>query len=295
MHFTMILSLDSEESRENLDEIAMPVDRSIKHASLIGSITADGTRLKAVIIVPRKTLEIEVQLWGDGEKHASLVYQEHGFLSTTIFECSIMTGLIPYIAEERGRTGYSGPALLILDRCACHGTERVRQAPVECHIRPVLIPTHPSDQVQPLDLGIFSTFKRLYMKRLALAVTIHQSGQIIRMCEAWRQPALPRNIARLFGVPGLCRSQVLGRSILPSTILKRTKFGIGEMRLASNRSLHRMRDGRRESLKTRFKQLFRDPFLALAVSACIHGRKLLPVSFQLGDLKIILLKQENHP
>jgi hypothetical protein len=63
----------------------MPVDRSLKRASLIGGIAADDTPLKAVIIVPRKTLEIEGQLWRYGDKHVSLVYQEHRLISMTLF------------------------------------------------------------------------------------------------------------------------------------------------------------------------------------------------------------------
>jgi hypothetical protein len=97
------------------DDIAMPVDPLIKCESLIGGIAADGTPLKAVIIVPRKTVEIEVKLCGHGDKHMSLVYQEYGSLSTTIFKGWIMTVLIPYVAVERRRTGNFGAALLILD------------------------------------------------------------------------------------------------------------------------------------------------------------------------------------
>jgi hypothetical protein len=141
----------------------------------------------------------------------------------------------------------------------------VKQALDECHILLKFLPAHSSDQVQPLDLGIFSTFKRMYMKRLALVVTSQQTGQIIRMCDAWREAALPRNIVSAFRRAGLVPIASAGTFYLAVDRTEADK--VRHWRNALFVEQHRMRDGGRESLKKLFKQLFRGLFLVLAASA----------------------------
>jgi hypothetical protein len=101
------------------------VDRSIKRATRVGEIVASGKALDALVIVPRKTMEIELIAWGYGGSNIRFMYQENGFITTLIFEDWITNVLIPYIAEERIQSDYTGSAVLLLDGCICHNTERI--------------------------------------------------------------------------------------------------------------------------------------------------------------------------
>jgi hypothetical protein len=67
-------------------EIACPIDRATKRSSLLLCLAADGTYLKPLLILPRKTIEPEVLEQGISESMCKKVYQEHGFISTTLFE-----------------------------------------------------------------------------------------------------------------------------------------------------------------------------------------------------------------
>jgi hypothetical protein len=64
--------------------------------------------LKALIIVPRKTLETEMQLCGYGGEHVHFVYEESGFVSTTIFEAGSWSSYFPML--RRTGAGLDEPA-----------------------------------------------------------------------------------------------------------------------------------------------------------------------------------------
>jgi hypothetical protein len=67
-------------------EITCPIDRATKRSSLLVCIAAEGTYLKLLLILPRKTIEPEVFEQGISESMCKMVYQEHGLISTALFE-----------------------------------------------------------------------------------------------------------------------------------------------------------------------------------------------------------------
>jgi hypothetical protein len=67
-------------------EVACPIDRATKRSSLLVCIAADGTYLKPLLLLPGKTIEPEVLEQGISESMCKMVYQEHGFISTALFE-----------------------------------------------------------------------------------------------------------------------------------------------------------------------------------------------------------------
>jgi hypothetical protein len=95
------------------DTIPIPVDRSIKRAALVGGIVAGSKALDPLVIVPRKTMEIELIAWGYGRSHIPFRYQENGFITTLVFEDWLTNVLIPYIVEERIKSDYTGTAVLL--------------------------------------------------------------------------------------------------------------------------------------------------------------------------------------
>jgi hypothetical protein len=183
--------------------IPIPADRSVKRATLVAGIVADGKALKPLIIVPRKTVAQQISMMGYAAEQCIIVHQESGFITTRLFEQWIKEVLIPYIRTRRARTHYDGKAILILDGCNCHSLDLVR-VELEGHkILLLMLPPHTSDQLQPLDLGIFGVFKLFYRKRVRLSTYERQSAQVIKMCDAWRRATTRRNVVNAFRAVGL--------------------------------------------------------------------------------------------
>jgi hypothetical protein len=58
--------------------------------TLVGGKVCDGTALKPLTVLPRKTIETESPLWGDKSDDAALVYQEKGFIQCALFQLWMM-------------------------------------------------------------------------------------------------------------------------------------------------------------------------------------------------------------
>jgi hypothetical protein len=76
--------------------------------------------------------------------------------------------------EQRIKSDCTGAAVLILDGCICHNTERVQTILDEQGILLRFIPLHSLDQTQPLDLGVFGNLKRAYLKQLGIKTSTKQ-------------------------------------------------------------------------------------------------------------------------
>jgi hypothetical protein len=74
---------------------------------------------------------------------------------------------MPYFSAVRMRTGYNGPVIVILDGYTCHAIEHIQIGlrPKRIYLAP--LPPHSSDQIQPLDLGMFTTVKRFSLSPIA--------------------------------------------------------------------------------------------------------------------------------
>ena len=68
------------------DEIKIPVARTTKRASILAGIAADGSTITPAVIVPRKTIEMELFENGYTPDKVMLAYQENGFFTIEIFE-----------------------------------------------------------------------------------------------------------------------------------------------------------------------------------------------------------------
>jgi hypothetical protein len=187
-----------------LDQIYIPANRSIKRSTLVAAIAADGTGLKPLIIVPRLTIERELYLWGY-QGRVIFRYQEHGFVTITLFEKWVNKVLLPCYADQRELTNDTGRGLLILDGCTYHSLASL--ASLEGKLREnkivfIRLPPHSSDQTQPLDLGVFAVVKRYYMNRINVRTVSVQSSQVMRMFDAWVRGTVPRTIVNSFREAG---------------------------------------------------------------------------------------------
>jgi hypothetical protein len=88
--------------------IPIPVARNDKRASRIACVLANCRALKPVIVIPRKTIEIDVYECGFTRDTCHVVVQEHGFLIAELCaewaEAVFFTGVI----QTRRSRAYGG-------------------------------------------------------------------------------------------------------------------------------------------------------------------------------------------
>ena len=186
------------------DTIDIPVNRNTKRATFLGSIAADGSYLAPMIVVPRKTLEVEVLRFGLTSDKVLFRYQCNGFINTTIFEDYIIEVLIPYLKSRKDQLGWEHHAVIILDNCSCHMSQKVADECENQNIILIFIPPHSSHLLQPLLIGIFGIHKQA-QSRIFLPRDLNvQSKQIIKMYSGFQSIANPPNIISAFKSCGTC-------------------------------------------------------------------------------------------
>ena len=183
--------------------IKIPRDRMAKRASLVGCICADGSVLKPMVILPRKTIEAEMQLYGYNKRNAAFAYQENSFMTMKIFEQWGEKIFFPHVDAKRKEMNYGGQALLIMDGLAAHHSPSFCEECAKHGVKILYMVPHSSDQTQPLDLVVFGRFKNFYSRCTNENMISNQSNQIIKMLCAWRQATAPNMIISSFMAAGM--------------------------------------------------------------------------------------------
>jgi hypothetical protein len=189
----------------NYDEsqIEIPVTRESKRSTVLGAIAADGTCLRPLVVVPRKSIERELFQLGYTPKRVMYGSNESGFITTELFDEWARKELIPYVTKTRNELRIECEALLILDGCSCHGSDRFLDELTYYGIVPAFLPPHSSDQTQPLDLGIFALEKAEAMRiRLPDDVTA-QTRQIVKAIGGYLRACVPNCVVSAFRQAGI--------------------------------------------------------------------------------------------
>jgi hypothetical protein len=84
-----------------------------------------------------------------------LVHQPNGFIPSELFNHWCANVLFPSIREKRECLSCNGLAVVILDGCTCQTTDYFLDQCTFEGVSLLFLPAHSSDQLQPLDLGIF--------------------------------------------------------------------------------------------------------------------------------------------
>ena len=153
-------------TQETKGPVNYPVKRSNTRTTFLACITADGSYLKPLIVIKRKTIEARAFRVPIFDK-LYIASNESGFITTEIFDEWVDKILIPYIDSKREELKYTGPAVLILDGCVCHYSPNLYRVCTMHFIKIFFLPPHSSNQTQPLDLVVFHLHKdkiRHYIK-----------------------------------------------------------------------------------------------------------------------------------
>lgn len=130
------------------DELTFPVYRSSKRITLLHCISTDGSYIKPLFVLPRKTFESDVFEYIDPNS-CRFSTQEHGFLTAELFEYWLVTCFFPELEKKREEFQYFGPALLIMDGFKGHSKayEEIKDIFANKNVEVIFIPPHSSDQI----------------------------------------------------------------------------------------------------------------------------------------------------
>ena len=114
-----------------------------------------------MIVAPRKQIAKNIEAYGYNSSNCVIVGQESGFINTELFDYWAESVLFPEIERKRILLNYKGDAILMLDGCTSHFSDFFQDECTYNGVYPFQDPPGTSDQVQALDLGIFSIQKTI--------------------------------------------------------------------------------------------------------------------------------------
>jgi hypothetical protein len=151
-----------------------------------------------MIIIQRKTYEIDLLESGFTPDKVLILHRERGFIDRMLFDHCAETVFFPEIERRRIEYHYDGHAVLILGGCTSHESDWCLDEPVTQELIVHVLPPHSSDNKQALDLGLLGITKQALTKVRPDPEKSAQSNQLIRMLSAWYVAATPKNIVRSF-------------------------------------------------------------------------------------------------
>jgi hypothetical protein len=185
------------------DEVPYPVSRTGKRITLVACIAADGSHMKPVIVIPRKTIDDDLFLTGLTGEKVAIYSQSKGYIDTPIFDAWLEDTFLPELIKRRHLYDYDGPAVLILDNCTSHDTVKLAEISGVHRLLPVPLPPHSSNQLQALDLSIFGVTKRHLARVNRMEGLNVQSKHIAQVVCAFMSAAVPVNIVQSFRNAGV--------------------------------------------------------------------------------------------
>ena len=197
-----------------------PVSRAEKRATFLAAITASGNFLKPLMIVPRSTIECDLIVSGYDSEKVVFASSPEGYITKELFMKYIEHIVLPYVRWTRKSTGYNGHAVLIMDGCSCHRDPALDQVFDENGVIVVFMPAHSSDQLQPLDVGIFGNLKQAQSRIHTPSHMTLQTQQVIRALAAFQAVAHPYAVTSAFrkaGISPVCRNGKVYVAVTPWT------------------------------------------------------------------------------
>ena len=185
------------------NSIPVGITRAEKRATLIACVSADGSAVKPLVVLQRQTIEAELLTRGYTADKVVLARSAKGFVTTELFLQWCEHVFLPDLRARRLQHGYQGPAILILDGFGCHHSPAMLEMLEEENVVCQFLPPHTSDQLQPLDLGIFAIQKR-WQSNVSVDDTLNrQTKQLIKILDSYRMATTPKNVIGAFRKGGI--------------------------------------------------------------------------------------------
>ena len=151
---------------EHRDGMEVGVPRTVNRCTLLGCMGLDGTRVKPAIITNNKTLNSLIFESGYSPEKLTVYSTTNSFITSDVFFQWLTDIFIPHVEATREtlrrRLGtFNERAVLILDGCSSHTSERFWQFLESKNITMMFLVPHSSHLTQPLDLGVFGLVQRV--------------------------------------------------------------------------------------------------------------------------------------
>jgi hypothetical protein len=179
-----------------------PVSRTGRRITLIGCIAADGSFLRPSVIIPRKTYDDDLMLYGLTPEKVDVYHQKKGYIDKDIFFTWMTDTFVPELERRRMQFGY-GPACPIMDNCTSHTGEDIDAICQAHRINIIWLPPHSSNQLQMLDLSVFGITKRFIARANRMDPVYIQIEHIAKVVNSFMQAAIPINIVQSFKIAGI--------------------------------------------------------------------------------------------
>ena len=182
------------------------------HITMVAAIVSDGTALPSTFIFQGKSVSHEMaRATHNFDPNCGLAYSASGWIERSIYH-EILKHLIDMLPAPETR-GYK---LLIVDGHESHISLYAAQLAIANKLDIVLMPSHTSHLVQPLDVGVFGPLKMLS----SAAMTKHSVSHLILphdvpmiINDAYHRSFTRENIMSAFHKTGL--SPLRGVDALP--------------------------------------------------------------------------------
>ena len=173
-----------------------------KRNSVLVCISADGFDCIPQITIRRSTIENEIYKYIPKEK-VQIVNTKKGFITTKSFLLWLNSIFLPFLRNERMRTGYQGQSVLILDGYLPHikafESIDLQGEKLTLHF---LVP-HSSHLLQPLDLCIFSVMKGAQIRFRWFKNVSEQTQELVKIHQSLYKAATPTNCRSSFRAAGI--------------------------------------------------------------------------------------------
>ena len=204
-----------------------PVERTKKRITILHCIFADGTFIKPLIIVPRKTIELELFDIGLTPDKVIVMFQENGFVDTHCFLTWASNVFFPEIANrlEKHRKidhTFNRSAVLMLDGLKQHFCDYFEDECYAFNVDLAVIPPHTSDQIQPLDLLLFAIAKKNVSRIHPNKELSSQSQDILKVFSGMQSASTVINIVNSFRLAGVT-VQYNGKELIAQVDIKEAK------------------------------------------------------------------------
>jgi hypothetical protein len=163
----------------------------------------DKGTLKPIVIVPRKTIDLDLVTTGLASEKIQLFHQPKVYIDHNIFHDWLEPTFVPELQRRRQARHYDGPAVLMLDNCTAHTTLKFGEICGQYRITPVFLPPPSSNQLQILDFSLFGVTKRLIAPVNRMEGLTVQTTHVCDIVNAFFAAYTPMNIVKTFRNAGI--------------------------------------------------------------------------------------------
>jgi len=188
------------------ETVQLAIERQTKRVTILAGITLSGAIIRPLVIIPRKSFELELSGLGYTD-YAIFTESQKGYINKDRFKIWLLRAVGPYLEEVRRDLGKpESRALLIIDGCSAH--EDIDETCRDLLIDVLRLPAHSSHLLQPLDLVTFGLQKKRYARiRLDSKSKLNKLTQNIhRILFSFQQASASSNNVAAFRKAGIILS-----------------------------------------------------------------------------------------